>query len=288
MASRKELDMGMKCIKYMLCVSNLMFVIVGILLISIGYTVKAIYHNFDDFLEDHYYHPSSLAIVIGFFIFGIAFLGCVGALKESTFIVNTYAFFLTLVLILQISASIAAYAMRSNIYNTISRNMHDAMINYDREYNAFAWNSTQYNLQCCGIEKNTDWNDSLSYINNSYYELVPVNVNGSFGIIYVPLSCFRNETDRSYENVYPTGCLPRLSYIVSQCALLLGVGALCVAFIQVLGIIFASMLATSIRKVKTQRLVETEQRRRHFYNQMVKNSQPRKSPELYTPTNTDL
>ncbi|XP_066146097.1 CD63 antigen-like [Euwallacea fornicatus] len=281
MASRKELDMGMKCIKYMLCVSNLMFVIVGILLISIGYTVKAIYSNFDEFMADHYYHPSSLVIVIGFFVFGIAFLGCVGALKESTFIVNIYAFFLTLVLILQISASIAAYAMRSNIYNTIFKNMHDAMINYDIDYNAFAWNSTQYNLQCCGIEKNTDWNETVKDLSNGF-----VLVNFTNTSIFVPPTCCRREMCNE-ENLYSTGCLPRLSYIVSQCALLLGVGALCVAFIQVLGIIFASMLAKSIRKVKSQRLVESEQRTRHFYNQMVKDSERKKSPELYMPKVTD-
>lgn len=64
------------------------FQIVGILLISIGYTVKTIYSSFDAFMESYYYHPSSIVIVIGFFIFGIACLGCVGALKESTFLVN--------------------------------------------------------------------------------------------------------------------------------------------------------------------------------------------------------
>lgn len=50
-------------------------------------------------------------------------------------------------LILQISASIAAYAMRANIEEAIHDNMLEAMENYNEDYNAFAWNSTQYNVR---------------------------------------------------------------------------------------------------------------------------------------------
>lgn len=49
-------------------------------------------------------------------------------------------------LILQISASIAAYAMRANIENVVYDNMLEAMEGYNEDYNAFAWNSTQYNV----------------------------------------------------------------------------------------------------------------------------------------------
>ncbi|ENN81659.1 hypothetical protein YQE_00198, partial [Dendroctonus ponderosae] len=201
METEKNLDFGMRCIKYMLCVANLMFVIVGLLLICIGYTIKTIYLNFDEFMETYYYNPSTLAIVIGFFIFIVALFGCIGALKESTFLVNSYAFFLTIIFILQLSVSIAAYAMRSNIENSVHSNMLQAMKYYDVSYNAFTWNSTQYN---------------------------------------------------------------------------------------VLGIVFASMLAKSIRKVKTQRLVEREERRRNFYDQVVKNQEAKpKTPMLYTPKDSE-
>lgn len=47
------------------------------------------------------------------------------------------------------------------------------------------------------------------------------------------------------------------------------------------------MLAKSIRKVKTQRLVAREQRRRDFYNVMLKNEELNKGTALYTPKETD-
>lgn len=283
MAAQKDLDFGMKCIKYMLGVANLMFVFVGILLISIGYTIKGIYQNFEQFMSSHYYNPSTLAIVIGFFIFLIALFGCIGAIKESTFLVNTYAFLLAIVLILEISVSIAAYAMRSNIEGSVSSNMRYAMERYDLEFNAFTWNATQYNLQCCGIRNYTEWSE---FADRFLLVTVPSNETNP---ISVPQSCCVNENCSSTSNLYKRpGCLYRLSYIVSQCALLLAIGAVCVSFIQILGIIFAHMLAKSIRKLKTQMLVEKEERRRKFYEQMVKNElEKAKSPTLYTPKDSE-
>jgi CD63 antigen len=51
----KEIDVGMKCIKYMLFVANFMFVMIGFLLISIGSTIKAIYGDFEVFMAQHYF-----------------------------------------------------------------------------------------------------------------------------------------------------------------------------------------------------------------------------------------
>ncbi|CAG9759513.1 unnamed protein product [Ceutorhynchus assimilis] len=281
MVIQKDLDFGMKCIKYMLCVANLMFVIVGLLLISIGYTIKSIYSNFEQFMETYYYNPSSLAIIIGIFIFVIALFGCVGAVRESTCLVNTYAFFLTIVLVMEISVSIAAYAMRSNIESNIAYNMKFAMDHFNEEYNAFTWNSTQYNLQCCGIYRNTEWGAYPEY--NLTKIVLADNTTLS-----VPPTCCQQEKC-SPATVYTSGCLFRLSYVVSQCALLLAAGALCVSFIQVLGIVFASMLAKSIRKAKTERLVRREELRRNFYDQMMKSRGEKPEPvvELYTPKDSE-
>ncbi|XP_030760389.1 CD63 antigen-like [Sitophilus oryzae] len=277
MASQKDLDFGMRCIKYMLCVANVMFVLVGLLLISIGYTIKSIYTNFEEFMETYYYNPATLSIVIGFFIFIIAMFGCVGAIRKSTFLVNTYAFLLSLVLVLEISVCIAAYAMRSNIENNIAYNMRVAMSHYDMEYNAFTWNSTQYNLQCCGVDYYEDWN---VYSERTNFPLVAVEVNNQ--TMHMPTTCCEFEVCTP-GSIYLRGCLPRLSSIISQCALLLAVGALCVSMIQVLGIVFAHMLAKSIRKLKTQMLIAKEERRRHFYEQMVKNESEKSKKDIFAP-----
>lgn len=66
---------------------------VALLLISIGTVIKAMYEDFEYFLESSYYSPSNLLIFCGFVIFFIAFFGCWGAMRESTLLVNIVSWF---------------------------------------------------------------------------------------------------------------------------------------------------------------------------------------------------
>lgn len=283
MAKQAELEVGMKCVKYMLFVANFMFVLVGFLLISIGTTIKAIYGDFEVFMEDHYYSASNLAVAIGVIIFFVALFGCVGAVKESVCLVNTYAFLLFCILILEISASIAAYVMRANLEQTIKRNMINAMDSYDTYAVQYTWNATQYNLRCCGVSGPSDWNKF-----SEVFDLTEVPSNDGNTTYHIPDSCCVNEYCKNEDSIYEFGCLDRITYIVSECALLLAVGALCVSFIQVLGVIFSHLLARSIRRLKTQIAVETMERRQHIYEQLAKSAQNEKvSPVLYTPTSSE-
>lgn len=54
------------------------------MIISVGTTIYAVYEDFSHFLDPSYFSPATLLIVVGIFVFIIAFLGCCGALKEST------------------------------------------------------------------------------------------------------------------------------------------------------------------------------------------------------------
>lgn len=63
--------------------SLLYFQITGIILLSVGLTVKGYYNEYEHFLNNKYIYASDLLIVIGCVIFIVAFLGCCGAIKES-------------------------------------------------------------------------------------------------------------------------------------------------------------------------------------------------------------
>ena len=75
----------------------------------------------------------------------------------------------------------------------------------------------------------------------------------------VPDSCCSemvlNNATSSYDcgNFYKSGCLPRLNYIIEKSASLIATGALTVAFVQLLGVICAFMLAKTIRRTKSIR-----------------------------------
>ncbi|CAH0555187.1 unnamed protein product [Brassicogethes aeneus] len=251
-----DLNVSMKCVKYMLFVANFMFVMIGFLLISIGTTIQMIYGDFEVFMENRYFSPAALCVAIGIIIFFIALLGCVGALKESTCLVNTYAFCLFIILILELSSAIATYSMRNNLTNTLKINMEYSIDKYNASNNdEYAWNYMQRNLRCCGINNSDDW------------------VNKNISIPHTCYNCETCNTDPSF--LIKGGCLDKLTYIVSECAMLLGVGTLCVSFIQILGIFFANLLAKSIRAIKTEMLVVREENRQRIYKHWAENNPPK-------------
>ncbi|GJQ71401.1 hypothetical protein Trydic_g11128 [Trypoxylus dichotomus] len=257
-----DLDVGMKCVKYMLFITNFMFVMIGFLLISIGTTITFIYNDFELFIADHYFSPSALLVAVGVIIFFVSLFGCVGAIKGSTCLVNIYGVFLILLLILEVSAAIAAYAMRGTVSDYIKAAMKDTMGHYfDRRYVQEAWDALQCRLRCCGIFSHLDWEFK----------------NSPFNDTLSPDSCFNSHGER-----FQPGCYQQLVYTVSESALLVGTAAICVAFVQALGIIFAFMLAKSIRRIKTDEERKRQENRARLYEQLARGNDEKPTPVLYT------
>lgn len=59
------------------------FQITGIIILSVGVSVKAYYSDYSTFLDTKYFSTPNLLIAIGAIIFLISFLGCYGAIKEN-------------------------------------------------------------------------------------------------------------------------------------------------------------------------------------------------------------
>lgn len=270
----QNLNVGMKCVKYMLFVSNFMFVMVGVLLICFGCTIKTIYHDFELFMEDHYFSPAKLTIAIGIIILLISVFGCAAAIKESTCMVNMFAVLLSLALVLEVAASISAYAMRANLEFYMQDKMADVMRNYTQDNEAReAVDFLQTKMACCGVHVSHEW---FMYIkNNTDY----------------PESCCNHRTTQNPDErncvPYASGCLDRLSYVMAESSVMLGSGALCIAFVQILGIAFAVMLAKSIRRLKTEQEAQRWQSRQELYLQLARGSdKTATTPVTYTATSS--
>ncbi|CAH0406653.1 unnamed protein product [Chilo suppressalis] len=248
-----SLEVGMRCIKYMLMSVTVIFMLTSALIISVGTSIYAIFEEIQFFLQGHFYTPATLIIAIGVIMLFVSLFGCIGAFKESTCFINIFAVILSLVFILEVAASIAAYSLRGKIDHmldqTLRQNMHhyyeDEMVS---EYVDFLQNR----MNCCGADSYQDW-------------AAVIPPPGTSGIVYenmtIPNSCCAqtegkmvdNEIMESCTKLYANGCLPRLFYILYQSAGLLGAGALTIAFIQIIGIVFSFSLASAIRKAKSER-----------------------------------
>ncbi|CAD7085757.1 unnamed protein product [Hermetia illucens] len=240
-----NLNAGMKCVKYMLIIINFMFLLTSILLILVGTTIQTIFGDFKTFIYENFLSPPALLVAVGCILMIVATFGCFGALRESTMLINVYGVFLLLVFILEVAAAIAAFALQGQIYNMLVRTMGSALHFYETDEAAHAAvDFMQEGLQCCGVFDPKDWDTLLN---------VPEGNDTSK--LYVPNSCCAGFNDDSQECVfyYTSGCLNRMVFVISQSATLIATGATTVAFVQLLGVVCAFMLAKTIRRTKSLR-----------------------------------
>lgn len=58
------------------------------LLMAVGSTISTIFEDFSIFMDDHFFAPATLMVVIAICLMIVAVTGCIGAIKESTMLVN--------------------------------------------------------------------------------------------------------------------------------------------------------------------------------------------------------
>ncbi|XP_034949004.1 CD63 antigen [Chelonus insularis] len=254
-----QLDIGLRCIKYLLCAVNSLFVLTGVMIISVGMTIYTVYDDFRDFLDSSYASPAILLVVVGVLTFIIAFFGCCGAIKESTCMVLTFAVMLSIVLLLETAAAISAYAYRDYIRELVIDKIQTTMLMYKTSPEAArAVDLMQSRLQCCGCFDKSEWIQiGFTQMDNLY-----------------PDSCYASTFNPSgmsdYLFVYNRGCWERFSMIINQSVISLGTGAIAIALIQFTGIMFAVTLGKAIRRQKTER----EKRRWEFRESLVNGYKP--------------
>jgi CD63 antigen len=122
------------------------------LLITVGTTIQTIFGDFSHFLDDNFLSPPTLMVVAGVILLIVALFGCIGALRESTLLINVvsnkpailrvvylkkyfcltfkYAVLLSLIFILQIAAAISAFILRGQVKDMLIRTMNDSLENY--------------------------------------------------------------------------------------------------------------------------------------------------------------
>ena len=230
------------CIKYLLFIFNLLFFITGIIILSLGISIKTYYTEYDFFLDDQYFSTPNLLIATGTIIFIIAFFGCCGAIKESFWLTATFSILLILIFILEFAAGISGYVLRNQtsdfLLERLNTTLHQYVPNSPNTSSSKFWDSIQSDFKCCGIKKFEDWYD-VPKMNH----LLPSSCCGpqisSIGTIFC---------NASTPTLYGSGCVEEFGKFVEDNAYAIASGCLVLAFIQLLGIIFSCYLAKQIRK----------------------------------------
>lgn len=227
----------MKCVKILLFVFNLIFVIAGAGLIGAGATVQFKFKDYFILLGGQFSSAAALLIAVGVIIFFIALFGCIGAWKENYCCVMIYAVLLVIIFVLEISAGIAGYVYHGEVETQVKKLMGETQNKYQAgKDEGKVWDTVQKEFECCGVSNYTEWYNVLNKTE-------------------VPQSCCRkNETSCKGatgdipNKIYTEGCLTKFETFVKDNIFIVGGVGIGLAFVQIVGILFAFCLARALKK----------------------------------------
>eukprot|EP00112_Aurelia_sp_Birch-Aquarium-sp1_P002691 Seg130.2 transcript_id=Seg130.2/GoldUCD/mRNA.D3Y31 product="CD151 antigen" protein_id=Seg130.2/GoldUCD/D3Y31 len=239
------MNCGMVCLKYLLFAFNFVFWIAGIGVLGVGIWSRIEAKDYDSFLgSGGLTSAANIMIAAGVFVMIVGFVGCCGALKENKWLLTTYFVLLLLIFILEIAAGIFAYVKRDQVTKAVTKNIKKIVTdNYGKSSKAdkaftTAVDKLQTKMKCCGVNGPGDWN-------NTAWSKIPANKP------YVtPKSCCKVQNSANCQKLvadsYSKGCVDAMkSYVKSHIAIIGGIGV-GIAFIQILGMVFAMCLCRAV------------------------------------------
>jgi len=158
----------------------------------------------------------------------------------------SFSVLLALILVIELGAGIASYAFREQVGSIIETNMEKGLQNYGKAgYKGVTetWNIVQHELKCCGAQEYLDWENTTFAAESKS----------------VPDSCCLSDVEGCGKVILSMAAdqVPKIITLMAAClsskkfegnvAALGGIGV-GIAVIQFAGIIFACVLAATIRK----------------------------------------
>ncbi|XP_019873956.2 tetraspanin-5 isoform X1 [Aethina tumida] len=259
---RRETTEVSGCLKYMIFGFNVLFWLLGLCILTVGvwaWSEKDIFNNLGK-VANIALDPAFILICIGTLTFIIGFTGCVGALRENTCLLATYAIILSILLLFEMTAGILGFIFKDWIKSQATIGFQTFIIHYREDpdqQNLIDWIQEDW-LQCCGIEGPKDW-DRNNYFNCSSRDV------GSREACGVPFSCCKRKANEIIKNkqcgydvrkpgfnfdvskiINEQGCLEAAEDWIEKNMLSIASYTFILLFFQILGICFAQNLRADI------------------------------------------
>ncbi|XP_050056793.1 tetraspanin-5 isoform X4 [Aphis gossypii] len=194
---REEVSEVSCCLKYIIFSFNVLFWMFGLSVMAVGvwaWTEKNAFNNLSK-LTHLALDPAFALILIGGITFIIGFTGCIGALRENTCLLGSYAVLLAVILILELTAGVLTFVFKDSIKSQATEGLQTFIVHYREDpdqQNLIDWIQEDW-LQCCGIKGPEDW-DLNNYFNCSSQKV------GSREACGVPFSCCKRKLNEIVEN----------------------------------------------------------------------------------------
>ncbi|KAJ1522195.1 hypothetical protein ONE63_002503 [Megalurothrips usitatus] len=220
---------GLRCgsttIKYLLFFFNFLFVLCGLVILVVG-GLAATSPGIGGFSISG---PVIFILVVGGAIFLVSFFGCCGAVRESHCMLVTFACLLLTIIVCEVVAAVLLFLAANgaggvDLEKAFSKAFEDAKADQSNKGAMDAVNAVQQAFQCCGVKDSSMWAGK------------------------VPNSCCPSN-QCSGSNQFTQGCLGPFKDFIHKYGLALGVLAIGVAVIEVLGVWFSLALAGEIKRL---------------------------------------
>lgn len=258
--NRNKSNFGLICMKYLLFLLNIVFLIVSVLVISSGISAAAALTSYYYLMSDGLDTLTVFWLVVGIILLLVALFGIFAAFKESTALANIYGILMIVVFVLQIVVSIYGFTRISHTEYAVSTQLDRMMRDYSYGYQVEVdWIQSKFG--CCGINSPSDWQNFGRFSTASpYYDhwnnYHPLNETQLNQTDLMPVSCckqYSNYVNLKCEDYHTTGCFAPIHQIVSASVMMIGTSSMIASVLQLLGIILGFSYARTVRNKKTQR-----------------------------------
>ncbi|KAF6083406.1 tetraspanin 17 [Phyllostomus discolor] len=173
------------CGKYFLFGFNIVFWVLGALFLAIGlwaWGEKGVLSNISALTDLGGLDPVWLFVVVGGVMSVLGFAGCIGALRENTFLLKFFSVFLGLIFFLELATGILAFVFKDWIRDQLNLFINNNVKAYrdDIDLQNLIDFAQEY-WSCCGARGPNDWNLNI-YFNCT-------DLNPSRERCGVPFSC---------------------------------------------------------------------------------------------------
>ncbi|KAI7796823.1 leukocyte antigen CD37 [Triplophysa rosa] len=234
--------------KYFLFLFNLIFFILGSLLLSLGLWMQ--FSDASFFISATPYISislfSNLLIISGSVTMSLGFLGCLGSLKAVKCLLGTYFILLTVLLAAQIVGGVLLYTQKTELDKSLEVQTLDLIKSFGRNSSSLqGFEQTLKYIQqegkCCGWNGKDDWAPgfvpcSCIYIIsdvNTTYESHPETC----------LKCFSNVSISNHTcGIYDQGCNKNIQKWLDENILFILVVILAIAVVEICGMTLSMCL----------------------------------------------
>ncbi|XP_029916674.1 leukocyte surface antigen CD53-like [Myripristis murdjan] len=216
----------LKCLKYTMCVVNLLCFVCGTALLGFG-----VYMMMN--LRMTALTPSlanlsvaNMLLISGIIITCVSFIGFLGALKENRCLLLTFFLLLFTLMLVELAAACFLLVHEEEIGKLVHKDLTKGLEEAKNSTVVSSdWDLVQNWFDCCGIYNHTDWG------------------------YRVPQSCCKTESCASQNPAYKEqGCLTKMKNVFEDNFLSTGIAVIVICIIEVLGMCFAMTLFCHISR----------------------------------------